>query len=454
MEKTNPFYRGGSIRDPRFFWGRTDQVSEALDLLSPSKRLCISVLGPPGIGKSSFLLHVSNPEVYRGYGLIPEQVCFVYLDCQGEEWSCGEPELLYALLHEKIAVALTRSGHAIRLVDHTAESTGNTYLNFRRSLSSIRAQGIQLVLLLDEFEALASNPKLDKPFYDSLRALAGDNLSYVIASKTPLLQLTYAQASTITSDFFNIFIPIRLGLFSDTEAHELLRGLAARGGIAFAQSTLDFLSDLAGPHPLLLQIAGYHAVDLSPASGHAFDSAGLANLQRRFVSESEDHWTYAWQHLTPADQRCLAVLPAVWPSNLQAVARLTQAALVRHQHGGVVYLSAAFQRFVSQQRVPGLLQVPPITMDVEQHITLRRGRLAKLTPTAFRLLAHLLSHSNKIVSYSDLDKAVWPDDHHVENTLDSARLRQTIKTLRRALEEDGGCIEAVKGIGYRFSRSG
>jgi DNA-binding response OmpR family regulator len=72
-----------------------------------------------------------------------------------------------------------------------------------------------------------------------------------------------------------------------------------------------------------------------------------------------------------------------------------------------------------------------------------------LTPTEFRLLAHLLARPGEVVRRRDLARAAWSHGAVVrENTLDVY-----IARLRRKLEQFDGApdIATVHGVGYRIA---
>jgi DNA-binding winged helix-turn-helix (wHTH) protein len=78
----------------------------------------------------------------------------------------------------------------------------------------------------------------------------------------------------------------------------------------------------------------------------------------------------------------------------------------------------------------------------------RAGRIVPLTPKAFETLLVLVEQRGEVVSRRDLIRAVWPDTHVVEGTLNS-----NIFALRRVLgESERGdvFIATVPRRGYRF----
>ena len=76
------------------------------------------------------------------------------------------------------------------------------------------------------------------------------------------------------------------------------------------------------------------------------------------------------------------------------------------------------------------------------------GTEIRLTPTEYRLLAHLLAARGSVARRSGLVAAGWPDGARVsDNTLDAyiSRLRTKLRDAGRA---EG--IENVRGVGYRL----
>jgi hypothetical protein len=448
------FHRGRPIHDPSYFFGRQGETQVALGLLGNAQS--ISVVGPRRIGKTSFLYHLADPDIASVHVLSPKNHLFLYLDAT--LYSTLDPTELYRnLWTELVELAL----QPVQL-ERPPPTDRFSFQDFRGNIERLYQQGIKLIILLDEFEALSRNPNLDANFFSELRGLAMQyEVTYITASVSPLLNLTYSQSSVLNSAFFNIFAPVRLGLFDLAEAEALLLRLAERGGIPFSSELVAFLLELAGPHPLLLQIAGYYAFQTlldtaDPGSPtHSLKPVVQANVRRNFVADAASHWRYTWDRLSEAEQRLLALLPLAQQIDPVGLRRLEETCLVRissyvtGQRTEILPLSPAFRDFVNTQAVSGLLQVPPVTLDPEQRLVLLRGAPIHLPPTEFRLLHCLLEHSGQVASYQTLSETIWPDDEMYEPDIE--RLKTSVKTLRRVLGADKGCIQNVPRRGYRFA---
>lgn len=74
----------------------------------------------------------------------------------------------------------------------------------------------------------------------------------------------------------------------------------------------------------------------------------------------------------------------------------------------------------------------PIEIDFAQHRVTYEGQEVKLTPTEYRLLAHLASNANRVVTHRELLRAVWGPEYGDETEY----LRVYTRYLRQKLEPD------------------
>ncbi|MBC7811347.1 MAG: winged helix-turn-helix domain-containing protein [Burkholderiales bacterium] len=432
MQKTNLFFHRGPIRDRSHFFNRQREVSQALSLVANGQS--VSLIGPRRIGKTSFLFYITDPQIAASQGLRADEFLFVYIDC-GTLSGLDQAGIFRGLLEDARAAMIER-GLSIPF-DTLDDLSPISFRAFEQALGKLFAQRLKPVLMLDEFELLSHNPALGPDFFSGLRALASRYpLSYFTASRQPLLELTYANSSALSSPFFNIFATIRLRLLTDEDAHDLLKSLAERGGYAFSEQTITALLEMAGPQPLFLQMAGYHAFDL--------DQTDADELERRFTADAYEHFVYAWRTLSAAEKWTLATFPASQNDDVDALRSLEQKCLIVRQQAGYEYFSAAFRAFAQSQPVDGLLQSGPIAIDGRSHQALLRGQALKITQSQYDLLSILIEQPGRVVSNEDLERALWGETF----IDDPERLKSVIKGLRRALGDDAARLENVRGIGY------
>jgi DNA-binding winged helix-turn-helix (wHTH) protein/tetratricopeptide (TPR) repeat protein len=87
-------------------------------------------------------------------------------------------------------------------------------------------------------------------------------------------------------------------------------------------------------------------------------------------------------------------------------------------------------------------------LDRELYQLRRRGRVVKVEPKVFDVLAHLIEHRDRVVSKTELLDALWPGEALSESVLPRA-----IAAARRAVGDTRAkarVIETVHGRGYRF----
>jgi DNA-binding response OmpR family regulator len=263
----------------------------------------------------------------------------------------------------------------------------------------------------------------------------------------PLIELPFAVERTRSSPFFNFFALLRIGLLARDESLDLLQTLSARAGTPYDAAFCAALIAIAGDHPFFLQMIGDHAYERVAAG--ALPTPALADelLHGTFGDEAADHWRAAWASLTDAEQRVLALFAVRAASQPTLLRQLEAAALVTATSAGTPTLvGRGWQHFVSAQPVAGLLQVPPITIDPEQHVVLRRGQNLSLAPQLFDLLVYLVRHHERVVMRDELCLAVW--QRNDASTFES--LRTALRALRDTLGDDKDCIRTVRGQGYQF----
>jgi hypothetical protein len=442
----NPFFHRGPIRQRDYFFNRQREVSQALGLLRNLQN--VALVGPRRIGKTSLLFHVADPVIHADHGLSHAEYVFVYLD--GEELTELDAGQIHRAMVEELVAALEAGGHEAPAF--VLPEAPLTYRAFRQAVRQFTQRGLKLILCFDEFECLGANPHLGPSFFSSLRGLAGQfDVAYVTASKTLLQALTYAQAGTLSSPFFNTFAHLHLGLFSDDNAHRLIEQLAAKANVPFPSEISDFIIELAGPHPLLLQIAGFHAFELWQVRGGKLKEGDCDHLRRRFVAEAEPHFEYYWRHLTEGDRYTLAALPLTQEDEARRGVnrRLEQACLIRRTDQGYTYLSPVFEDFVRRQSVTHLLQLGPFLLDLSRQTALSHHAPLRVTKTEFKALTHLIRRAGQVVTPEELEKALWGDEY-VE---DPDRVRAVIKSLRKALGDEAECLVTKWGVGYMLQIS-
>jgi hypothetical protein len=431
MSMDNPFFHRGAIRRAEEFHGRESEINQVLGLLRNGQS--VSIVGPRRIGKSSLLLHLSRPVARAPMGMAPPQALFVPIDCQ--ELGGSPPEEVYEAFLTSLLDAAEAAG-----MDFGEVNRPGTYRALDRALHKVHAAGSQVVLLLDEFELLAANEHLTPYFFARLRGLTTKyGLAYLTASQRPLFAIT-ADEQILSSPFFNIFVSMPLGLFSEVEARSLLEQRLTDCAIAFNPALVEHLLELVGPHPFFLHLAAYYAFQLL-VEGHKLErDADWSQLDTAVEVEAASHLQYLWANLLPEERYSLAA----GHGPVETMRQLEQQCLLQPGEDGYLYTSELLRRFVRQQEVSGLIQAGPFVIDQQRHDVRAGGLELSLTNSQFDLLVRLSQQAGQVVPADELEIAVWGD----ALVDDPDRLKTLIKRLRRAIEPYSSWIVSERGIGY------
>ena len=104
-------------------------------------------------------------------------------------------------------------------------------------------------------------------------------------------------------------------------------------------------------------------------------------------------------------------------------------------------------RHSGQDQEPGAYQLGELYVDPRQHVVRVAGREVALTLKEFQLLTLLLERRGTVFTRDQLLNTIWGYEFDgASRTVDVH-----IRTLRQKLGECGGCIETVRGIGYKIS---
>ncbi|MFL7839676.1 MAG: winged helix-turn-helix domain-containing protein [Candidatus Promineifilaceae bacterium] len=431
MSSENPFFHRGAIRQAKYFYGRTAEVDQILGLLRNGQS--VSLVGPRRIGKSSLLLHICRPSVRKAFNLQPPHALFVMLDCQ--ELGGSPPEEVY----ETLLLSLSDAAEAAGVTIDQTQRPG-TYRALDRALHQISSQNIPVTFILDEFELLAANRHLTPYFFARLRGLTTKyGLAYLTASQRPLFAIT-AEEEILSSPFFNIFVTLPLGLFTEDEARSMIDGRLANANIEFSEDLINHLLFLAGPHPFFLHIAGYHAYLALQQNPDEEILDNVEILEAPIEVEADSHLGYLWNNLSEDEQYALALADG----NIEILRQLEQQCLLQNNGGSYNYTSEILRRYVRRQTVNGIIQAGPFVVDLQRHQVWADSKPINLTISQFSILVRLAQNANQVVHGDDLEEAVW-GEILVD---DPDRLKTLIKRLRRAIDPYDNWIISERGVGY------
>jgi len=96
-----------------------------------------------------------------------------------------------------------------------------------------------------------------------------------------------------------------------------------------------------------------------------------------------------------------------------------------------------------------MLRFGSVTVDLTRRVVERQGAPVHLTPIEYRLLTHLASQPDRVVTHQQLLKAVWGPGH----AQDTHYVRVHMANLRKKIEDEPSMPKHLlteAGVGYRF----
>jgi len=373
----NPFVSRAMIKDPTLFSGRSGELRNIKSLLL-TMQSC-SIVGPRRIGKSSLLYHISDPGYYRNE--FPPEYLFVFLDLQ--ELSGSKPDDFFLTIIDR----LKRLGTGIDLTDAEQEAT---IAGFRKLLGKLTDAGLRLVLCLDEFEMLSQNSNFPAEFFTFLRGLCSNyNLVLLTSSRRSLFDLCH-QGDIQTSQLWNIFVEIQLGLLPVSESMEMIASYLRRDGIEIPSEIVASTHNLAGDHPFFLQIAFYYLFDASQGQSEP----EMNTVHNLFSAEARRHYIYAWDQLTDTHREYLLKLSRqLVAADITMFQFLKNEALLQGSPKEPRFASLGFKEFVKSQDVDGA--GPDEPMNTATEIPARR-RSPALNYLDFDLLIEEIQNEYRV----------------------------------------------------------
>lgn len=333
--RDNPFLDRVAIRDIDRFYGRQREVTRIFSRLGASRPQSVSIVGERRIGKSSLLNYIVHEDVRRRYLDDPDRYVFIKMDLQ-ERRSIS----LSGFFREFILLLLQAAEYSNSL---TPDFEG-----VRQAVMSLQKHGRKIVILFDEFDIVTSNPQFGEEFFSFFRSMANNyDLAFITSSRRDLQDLCHG-SQIADSPFFNIFSALNLGVFSRSEAEELISAPSARAGLPLAPHTEAILA-LSGFFPFFIQIAcsvWFEHLTLDDGT-----DVHPAVVRGAFDEEVMPHFHYLWDHFSPEERDVLQAIrrgEKVPQSAIHVVRRLQRSGYILPDDGQGSIFSVSFTDFLAE----------------------------------------------------------------------------------------------------------
>ena len=336
----NPYLNRTMIKRKEDFFGRTQEIKRIYARLNATPPGSVSIVGDRKIGKSSLLNYVYAQGSRQQNLEQADKTVMVFLDLQQQKNMSMESfvRTLLGIADFELRGRLDIKNCALNLD------------GVRDMVQRLDEGGYRLAILLDEFEAVTTNPNFNLEFFSFLRFLANHyNVSYLTSSARDLQVLCHTKEIS-DSPFFNIFSTMRLGIFQRSEAEELVRLPSERVGKPLGPS-LEPILEMAGLFPFYLQMACSHAIEYLDEHPDA-KQPDFREVHHRFYEEAKLHYRYVWDGLDEHERSTVLRVSRGrgLPDSLQHVlSELQLRHYVEERQGRPVLFASTFDEFVKSE---------------------------------------------------------------------------------------------------------
>lgn len=438
----SPFIFGPPIKSPEHFYGREEETAKLLQCIRRAES--VSVVGERRIGKTSFLCHLQNKiraEWEDAHAPIP-----VFVDCLLR--LRGEGDFFGRVIHY-----MTRQ---VPELEPVAQGPADE-IALIRCLERVAPRN--LVLLVDEFEAIALKQEFSRQFFEFLRAITQDfGVAIVAATSIPLQQC--CDLGALPFVFCNVFQHIRLGLFDEKDVAHLIHESAKRSGVSLHPWQPQIM-DLSGGFPAFTQLACQHYYEAAISKLH-LSAEDHQQIRLNFEYQVEPYFAHIWnEYLNDEEREVLQNLVRGKAGEDSAVLR--QLKRKGYVVDGRVFSSVFVDMFLRQKQLePAPLSAMPqsaagpkeaaVWLDEDGGVWVE-GKLCEppLTNYQYLLLRYLYKNAGRICDKYDIVEAVWSSDYIPE--VDDQRIAKLVSRLRQRIEPDAEhprYLQTVHGRGYKL----
>jgi HD-GYP domain-containing protein (c-di-GMP phosphodiesterase class II) len=336
----NPFFHRGPILDPAYFFGRTHEIGQILNLLSSGRSCC--VVGGAKRGKTSILLHLQRDQTLLTHGMDAAVYLRPYLSMEG--LANAAPE---AVFHCLLREALRCPGSpTIGASGQRLAPMGNLpFAELETALARLADAGRKVVFLLDNLHAAHAGRGTDPGTVSALRELASHSRCAFVFSAEPSTETLGPMDSAGGSA--ERFAAVHLRRFEPRDLADMVRTLSERAGRLW-DVDLDRVMDWTGGVPYLAQLAFSLLWTRSEGATRSPGNVDYEYVFREFTDQAEPFLHAAWRGLSDREREALLDVAggAEIEHDAPTIQGLVKADLLAEHEGRVVLSSRAVATFV------------------------------------------------------------------------------------------------------------
>ncbi len=336
----NPFDYQHPAGEGTPFIGRKVIVDKIYSRIAATRPQSVSIVGPPGIGKTSLMRYLTGARNRQVYLSEADHYIYIYLELQS----------LRRISFKTFSARLCRSvlEQVSRLV--SVQKTRADYDLFKKIVESLHRKNYRIILFFDDFHLITQNPDFPLELFSFFRSLANNyNLAFVTSSFLPLQKLCVSK-DVEESPFFNIFSNITLKPFNSREAMELIQPPLAAAEFSPQWFTEKILR-AAGPFPLPLQMAGYLAYEKLSTAPDATEETFNRFLED-FCRRIAPYYQRVWDYLEEEDRQIFHRLLTgrkIDHTLQYRIHGLSRNCYVRQNGTGLEISSSSLERFLEEK---------------------------------------------------------------------------------------------------------
>lgn len=291
----NLFDNPTTLRDPRYFVGRKEQVERILGLIKA--RQSVSLVGPRRIGKTSLLTYLRSSLIEPVFDFDNNRLLFLYLDLQKRPPKTQVD--FFTDVHRTLKNHAQTQGYALRAGLEKDDE-------FEALLDEFQQRRLHPVLMMDTFDKIVQYQPIDESIFGFLRSEGSEGrLSYITAS-VELLGEIFRKLFPVNpheSPFYNIFATTLLKSFSPEEAQTMLVDLSTASGLPFTSEEVSWVLHMAGTHPFLLQQVA--TLLFQEKQIHRSGKPDYEHIRKEAQQSLYSHFEDCWTMLQDSEQHLL-----------------------------------------------------------------------------------------------------------------------------------------------------
>jgi transcriptional regulator with XRE-family HTH domain len=274
---SNPFIYGDPV-PPEKFYGRQAARLDVKNRIGAIAAQSINIVGFRRIGKTSLLRYIQGRPTE--FIAAEKKPMIVSLDLQDRGRFSSPAGVVEGL---RRGIMREQQGR-----EPWSQDENDDPWAVQDGLEALRDSGVRLIVMLDEFEAIASEKF--QGWGEDWRSKASTQglFSLVVASKRPISEIY--QSLGLTSPFGNIFSMTILGALDFEDWQRLVQdGLV---GSPVDEVILNWIGELAGGWPFYVQMA----------AALFWQERDLKRAEAAWKMQAEPRLKELWQNLTEAEQ--------------------------------------------------------------------------------------------------------------------------------------------------------